>query len=64
MDSNYKVIDLKENVKAMDSPSKDQKKQLITTLKKFLALFSGRLGTINIKYMYLEPKEVLKVYER
>ena len=64
MDSNYKVIDLKENVKAMDSPSKDQKKQLITTLKQFLALFSGRLGTINIKHMYLEPKEVLKVYER
>ena len=41
----------------MDELSMHQKEQLTKTLKKFPALFSGGLGTIDIDPIHLEIKE-------
>ena len=41
----------------MDELSAHQKDQLTKTLKKFPALFSGGLGTIDIEPIHLEIKE-------
>ena len=60
LDANYAAIDLDEKVNDMGSLSAHQKKQRIKTLKKFPALVSGGLGTIDIESIHLEIKEGAK----
>ena len=60
LDANFAAIDLYKKVNTMGSLSTHQKKQLIKTLEKFPALFSGGLCTIDIEPIHSEIKEGAK----
>ena len=57
LDADYSKIDTDDHVDELSHLSDDQKGQLKTTLKKHGQLFSGGLGTLNVRPIHLELVE-------
>jgi hypothetical protein len=57
LDADYSKVDIDEHVNSLSHLTKEQKDILTKTLKKRTQLFSGGLGTLNVKPVHLELNE-------
>jgi hypothetical protein len=62
LDADYSKVELEEYVKELTYLSSEEQQQLKNSLMKFDTLFSGGLGTLNIKPIHLELIDGAKPY--